>query len=95
MTSCSLLLYIDPGTGSMLISVFIGVFASLWFLLKKLYIKFKYGFSFGRNKITSISKDSDIIVFSDSKRYETLFLPILKELDKESVRIKYLTFDLD
>lgn len=95
MTSCSLLLYIDPGTGSMLISVFIGVFASLWFLLKKLYIKFKYGFSFSRNKITSISKDSDIIVFSDSKRYETLFLPILKELDKESVRIKYLTFDDD
>lgn len=88
-------LYIDPGTGSMLISVFIGVFASLWFLLKKLYIKFKYGFNLkNKNSISSLKTDN-VVIFSDSKRYITLFLPILNELDKENIKAKYLTFDDD
>ena len=96
MTNYSgLLLYIDPGTGSMLISVFIGVFASLWFLIKKVYIKFKYGFSLNRDKISSNSKDDSIVIFSDSKRYITLFLPILKELDSRNIKARYLTFDDD
>ena len=47
----SIFLYIDPGTGSMLISVFIGIFASLWFLLKKIYVKLKYGFNFNKAKL--------------------------------------------
>lgn len=93
MNNSIIVLYIDPGTGSMLISVFIGIFASLWFLLKKVYIKLKYGFDFRKAKQALDSKNDDVIIFSDSKRYITLFLPILKELDNENIKAKYLTFD--
>ena len=35
-------LYIDPGTGSMMFSLALGIVSVLWFGAKKLYIKMKY-----------------------------------------------------
>jgi hypothetical protein len=33
--------YLDPGTGSMLLSMIVGVIASLWFLLKGVFYKIR------------------------------------------------------
>ena len=35
-------LYIDPGTGSMLFSLVIGLISVIWFAARKLYMKVKY-----------------------------------------------------
>ena len=90
----SVLLYIDPSTGSMLMSVFIGVFASLLFVFKKLYIKLKYNFGLNNRQIT-VNKNDKIVIFSDGKRYYNLFMPILRELENRKIKAQYLTFDYD
>jgi hypothetical protein len=45
------LLYIDPGTGSALFSIFIGAAATLYFLVHAIVIKIKTGFSFNKVSI--------------------------------------------
>ena len=60
-------LYIDPGTGSMLFSLVIGLVATLTFGLRALFVKIRFGF----NK-KDISEEKDVIpyvIFSDHKRY--------------------------
>ena len=41
----SMILYIDPGTGSMLFSILIGAAATLFFLAKALLLKLKLVFA--------------------------------------------------
>ena len=41
-------LYIDPGTGSMLFSLFIGIAAAASFGLRALFIKLRFVFSAGK-----------------------------------------------
>ena len=50
------LLYIDPGTGSMLFTVIIGVVAALLFAVKGLFIKLKYFFSGGKAKAEAFKR---------------------------------------
>ena len=74
-------LYIDPGTGSMLFSLVIGLVATLTFGLRALFIKIRFGF----NK-KDISEEKDVIpyvIFSDHKRYWNIFRPIVQEFEKE------------
>lgn len=44
-----LLLYIDPGTGSMLFSIIIGAAATLYFLSRAVIMKIKLFFSAGKS----------------------------------------------
>ena len=37
-----IMLYIDPGTGAMLVSIILGIITSLSFLINGLFIKLKY-----------------------------------------------------
>ena len=60
-------LYIDPGTGSMLFSLFIGIAAVATFGARALLIKLKFLFSGG--KVLDIDKTTRIpyVIFSDHK----------------------------
>ena len=58
-------LYIDPGTGSMMFSLAIGLLSVAWFGIRKVYLKLKY-LSPGREKIDDNA--IPFVIFSDHKR---------------------------
>lgn len=82
-------LYIDPGTGSMLFSIVIGIAATVFFLFRALLIKIKFFFS-GSSKEMSVS-ENPIVIYNEGKQYLKLFHPILAEAEKRGVSILYLT----
>ena len=85
-----ILLYIDPGTGSMLFSVLLGVFTACVFGSRKLWIKIKMTILGG--KVERINKDKiPVVIFSDSKRYWNTFEPICNELEKRGIQTEYWT----
>ncbi|MCR5732044.1 MAG: CDP-glycerol glycerophosphotransferase family protein [Sphaerochaetaceae bacterium] len=86
------ILYIDPGTGSMLFSLFIGLAATLSFGLRALILKLK----FGTGKNTEDDKNNlDYVIFSDSKRYFNVFDPICKEFESKKIDLTYYTMSQD
>ena len=88
------LIYIDPGTGSMLFAVLIGLFGALRYLLRSFIVKAKFRLSGG--KVESVKKDKlPLVVFSDDKRYWNIFEPVLRELDKRGIAITYMTASRD
>ena len=89
-----MLLYIDPGTGSMLFSVFIGIVSALVFLSRKIFLKIKFFLSGGKAQKGSDSK-IQYAIFSDHKRYWNVFKPICDEFEKRGIPISYWTASPD
>ncbi len=89
-----MLLYIDPGTGSMLFSVFIGVLSTFVFLGRKLYMKLKFVLAGGKaDKIDSAK--IPYVIFTDHKRYWNIFKPICDEFEKRGEPLVYWTASPD
>lgn len=83
-------LYIDPGTGSMLFSILIGLAMTSVFALRALIIKIKTATSFGKR--TKLDKSHlGIVIFSDSKRYWNVFKPICDEFESRKIPLTYYT----
>ena len=80
-------LYIDPGTGSMLFSLAIGLLSCLWFGLQKAYMKVKY-LTLGKGQVDDAKHD--IVIYSEDKRYWTSFKSICDELEKRRAKVVYL-----
>jgi hypothetical protein len=83
------LLYIDPGTGSMLFSILIGAAATLYFLARTFLIKLKVILSGGvspRNKT-----DYPCVVYSEGVQYWNVFKPLLDEFEKRGIPLVYYT----
>ena len=89
-----LFMYIDPGTGSMLFTILIGVLSAGYYFLRNLLMKMKFAFSDG--KVTE-QDESHIpyAIFTDSKRYLTIFKPICDEMEKRGEKLVYLTAEED
>ena len=88
------LLYIDPGTGSMLFSLFIGLATTAVFGLRALIIKVKS--IIGRGKQTELDKSHlGIVIYSDSKRYWNVFSPIVHEFENRKIPLVYYTQSSD
>ena len=87
------LLYIDPGTGSMLFTILISIVSSLLFFWKKLVIKLKFMASGGR--VTEEKDYLPYVIFSDSKRYWNVFYPICEEFEKRGIELEYMTASAD
>ena len=88
------LLYIDPGTGSMLFSIIIGIAGVLIFVGHALIIKLKFLFLGGRAASGS-GKRIPICIFSEGKRYWNVFRPLLDEFEKRGKDVHYLTASPD
>ncbi len=85
--------YIDPGTGSMLFTILIGIVTSVMFLWKKLVLKFKFILHGGR---AEASKERyPYVIFSDSKRYWNVFKSICDEFEQRGIALEYLTASPD
>ena len=87
-------LYIDPGTGSMLFTVFIGIISAAVYVARDVIIKIKNSVGAGK-KIQADKNKIPIVIFSDHKRYFTTFKPICDELDKKGIRTVYMTMSPD
>lgn len=87
-------LYIDPGTGSMLFTVIIGVVSVVVFGLRKLIFKIKFVLSGGRAQKVSSTK-IPILIYAESKRYWNIFEPICDEFEKREIEVAYWTSSSD
>jgi hypothetical protein len=81
------LLYIDPGTGSALFSIAIGIAAAAYFLFRAFVLKFKI-FLFRTNKTQTKNK---IVIYAEDKRYFLFFERIIEEFENRGIEILYLT----
>lgn len=86
----NILLYIDPGTGSMLFAILIGVIGTLNYLLKNWIVKLRFLLSSGKKVETNTDKLS-FVIFSEDKRYWNVFEPICREFDRRGVDMVYMT----
>ncbi len=86
-------LYIDPGTGSMLFTILIGIIGASIYSLRMLVLKLRYKISGG--KVEATGKKIPLVIFSDDKRYWTIFEPICRELSKRGKDIVYMTASED
>ena len=87
-----MLLYIDPGTGSMLFAAMIGIAAAAVFFLKKLWMKAKFVLTGGRADTVSGTK-IPIVLFNESRRYWNLFESVCGEFEKRGEELAYWTAD--
>ncbi|MBQ2792511.1 MAG: CDP-glycerol glycerophosphotransferase family protein [Oscillospiraceae bacterium] len=88
-----MLLYIDPGTGSMLFTVLLGLIGAAVYSLRMLFIKLRFAISGGKAKADT--GKIPLAIFSDDKRYWSIFSPICRELDKRGVPVLYMTASPD
>jgi len=88
-----MMLYIDPGTGSMLFTVLIGVIGAGIYSIKTLMMNIKFKISGG--KIEKNENKIPFVIFSDDKRYWTTFEPVCREFDKRGVDVVYMTSSPD
>ncbi len=83
-------LYIDPGTGSMLFSLFIGIATTLVFVLRALTVKLRFIISGGKTDKVNASK-IPYVIYSDHKRYWNVFKPVCDEFEKRKINLVYYT----
>ena len=85
-----LTLYIDPGTGSMLFTVLIGIFGFLIYIAKIAFVKIKFVIS--RGKIDKTESDKiPYLIFAEDKRYWQMFGPVVDEFEKRGIDVVYWT----
>ena len=86
-------LYIDPGTGSMLFTILLGVIGAGIYSLRMLFIKIKFIISGGK---VEVDKDKiPFAIYVDDKRYWNIFEPICREMNKRGKDVVYLTSSKD
>ena len=85
--------YIDPGTGSMLFTVLIGLISAGIYAIRGLLIKLKF---FGGKKSKNDSNDYiPYVIYADNKRYFNIFEPIINEFEKRKINLTYMTSSKD
>ena len=85
-------LYIDPGTGSALFSIAIGIAAAAYFLTRTLFLKLRV--LLFRSTKTNESQHK-YVIYAEDKRYWVFFLSILEEFEKRQIEVLYLTSSED
>lgn len=83
----SALAYIDPGTGSALVYVVLGLIVSIYFALRGAYYRVLEWVA--RTRVGH--QRCDLAFHSEHPRYETTFLPILRALGSTGIRVTYFT----
>lgn len=85
------LLYIDPGTGSMLFSILIGAAATLFFLAKAAWLKVKIFFA-GKKDGSALDTDfKPYVIYNEGLQYWNTFKPVCDEFEKRHIELTYLT----
>lgn len=82
--------YIDPGTGSMLFTILIGILGALRYVFKSWFVKLRFFLSGGR-KTKDDGDKLPLVIFSEGKQYWNFFNPVCKELEARGVETVYMT----
>lgn len=82
--------YLDPGTGSMLLSVFVGLISGAYFVIRKLPSTLRSLFFRLAGK-TDALKHNTLTFYAESAAYWPTFRPILEALERMGVHSSYLT----
>ena len=88
-------LYIDPGTGSMLFTILIGILGTAGYLLRNVFVKMRFLFSGGAKEKAAAQDRAPYAVFSDHKRYWSTFKPICDEFEKRGEPLVFMTASPD
>ena len=88
-----MLLYIDPGTGSMLFTILIGIIGAAFYSARMLFIKLRFKLSGGKADFSN--SKIPLVIFAESKRYWNTFGPICRELDSRGRDVLYITSSPD
>lgn len=91
MMNTTLLLYIDPGTGSMLFSILIGAAATLFFLAKAALLKLKVFFSGKKDGVVQDASYKKYVIYSEGKQYFNTFKPVLDEFENRKIEVNFYT----
>lgn len=86
------LAYIDPASGSVIISLIIGIFGSVIFSIKALFYRIKSLYFQLLNKGEPL-KNTKIILYSEGPQYWNTFEPILTELHKQKIDALFVSSD--
>lgn len=87
-------LYIDPGTGSMLFTILVGVLGAGIYALRNVFMKLRFLLTGGSKEKTN-ADEIPFVIFTDSKRYWNVFGPICREFDKRGKKLVYMTASSD
>jgi hypothetical protein len=85
-------LYIDPGTGSALFSIAIGIVAAVYFLFRALFLKLRVVLF--RKKDVYLSRHR-FVIYAEDKRYWAYFESVLDEFEARQTELLYLTSSED
>ena len=89
-----MILYIDPGTGSMLFAILVGIAGAVNFTARTALTKAKFILSGGK-KVEGNKDVIDYVIFADDKRYWVNFQPLVEEFDRRGIDVTYLTASED
>lgn len=89
-----LVTYIDPGTGSMLFTILVGVLGAGLYAAREALVKMRFFFSGGRS-VREEEGRLPYVIFAESKRYWNVFRPICEEFEARGVELHYLTASPD
>jgi hypothetical protein len=88
------MLYIDPGSGSMLIAGIVGILATILFFVKGLYYKSRrLALGFVGKTIKDDETKHQLVFYSEGRQYWSTFRPLIDELVRRNERCLYLTSD--
>ena len=82
------ILYIDPGTGSMLFSVLISLFALGYFAFRGVLIKLRLLFV---GKKGTKGKRIPYVIYNEGRQYWNTFRPVVEEFEKRGIPLVYYT----
>lgn len=89
-----MILYIDPGTGSMMFAVLMGLVTTVYFFAQKFMLKIKIWLSGGKNGV--VEKNMiPYVIFSDDKRYWEMFKSVCDVFEEKKTAITYWTCSQD
>ena len=83
-----MMLYIDPGTGSMLFSVLISLFALGYFAFRGVVIKLRLLFA---GKKGAKGKRIPYVIYNEGCQYWNTFRPVVEEFEKRQIPLVYYT----
>ena len=86
--------YIDPGTGSMLFTILIGVLGAAIYALRDSAMKLRFYLSGGKAEKENAER-IPYAIFTDSKRYWNVFEPICDEFERRGQALVYMTASPD
>jgi hypothetical protein len=86
-----MLYYIDPGTGSMLFSVVIGIAATAYFSVRALFLKLKVVFSSKEARKTKNLSRVPFIIYCEGRQYYNEFSEVVAEFERRGLPLVYYT----